>query len=194
MKKLMGIAAVLLAAAGACSYLPAKSPPDGLVIVYGDSLIEQAKPYLYGEVNAYGGTALCDWVDKVATEAATVHPRLIVLSFIGNNFTSCMSGYTTPEQVQAKYAADIQALKQRVGSTPLMWVLNPRCRDQQACATSFAGEPAPNRPFVVEQHVDAGAVVEGPNGEYLAEYRLTDGVHLNDAGARRFANAINASG
>ena len=95
---------------------PAPSKSRGPVLVYGDSLIEQATPYLQStdQVRAFGGTALCDWVDKMARAATVEQPSMMVVEFVGNDLTPCMQGYQTPDQVRAKYEADMARLKQLV--------------------------------------------------------------------------------
>jgi len=183
---LLALGACGMTSTTACVPAPAPPPASG-VILYGDSLIQEALPYLdNAEVHAWGGTAICDWTLQIIQRVNEVHPRAVVLSFWGNTlFTECMYGYETPDQIRAKYAADMAALKEHV-HVPILWVLNPMTRDR--------GEPVPNPLYAAEPwHVDAGAAVEGPNGEFLPEYRLDDGLHLNDEGARRFGDAIDAA-
>ncbi|HEV8206681.1 MAG TPA: hypothetical protein VGR04_08315, partial [Acidimicrobiia bacterium] len=74
------IVLALVGVLGACAWLASSSSSStstarssssksrGPVLIYGDSLIEQATPYLQStdEIRAFGGTALCDWVDKMA--------------------------------------------------------------------------------------------------------------------------------
>ena len=175
--------------------------------MYGDSLLESAKPYVQStdQVRAFGGTALCDWVDNMAQAATLEQPSVMVVEFVGNNLTPCMSGYDTPDQVREKYEADATALKQRV-DVPILWVGPPRFRDGPApTAGLWDAEPL---------FVDAGSAVlrrgkytdtlpclpdEGAaqgcvNGKMRV--RATDGVHFGDptpgyvSGARRFAEAI----
>jgi hypothetical protein len=102
----------------------APSRSRGPVLVYGDSLIEQASPYLQStdQVSAFGGTALCDWVDNMAKAASVEQPSVMVVEFVGNDLTPCMQGYHTPDQVRAKYEADMARLKRRVENTPILWV------------------------------------------------------------------------
>src|SRR5437879_9335643 len=108
---------------------PSKS--RGPVLVYGDSLIEQATPYLQStdQVRAFGGTALCDWVDKMARAANVEQPSMMVVEFVGNDLTPCMQGYQTPDQVRAKYEADMARLKQLVDA-PILGVGGPGLRER----------------------------------------------------------------
>ena len=188
----------------------ARSTPSrsrGPVLVYGDSLIEQASPYLRStdQVQAFGGTALCDWVDSMAKASAIEQPSVMVVEFVGNDLTPCMQGYHTPEQVRAKYEADMARLKQRVDA-PIIWVGGPAFRDRAPATLGlYSSEPG---------FVDAGEAVLA-DGAYtdtlpcLADegsiqgcvngrirVRASDGTHFAtsgsgySAGGRRFADAI----
>ncbi|HKA92329.1 MAG TPA: hypothetical protein VKE97_00900 [Acidimicrobiia bacterium] len=183
------------------------SHPNGPVLMYGDSLLVQATPYLRStdEVRAYGGTALCDWVDKIAHASTVEQPSVLVVEFVGNDLTPCMQGYTTPDQIRAKYEADMARLKNRVDA-PILWVGPPAFRDRAPAALGlYSTEP---------RFVDAGQSVlaagtytdtlpclpdEGwvqgcVNGRIRV--RASDGAHFAksgsgySAGGRRFADAI----
>jgi hypothetical protein len=196
--------------ASSSSSSTARSTPSksrGPVLVYGDSLIEQASPYLRStdQVRAFGGTALCDWVDKMARAATVEQPSVMVVEFVGNDLTPCMQGYQTPDQVRAKYEADMARLKRRVDA-PILWVGAPAFRDQAPATLGlYSSEP---------KFVDAGEAVLA-DGAYtdtlpcLADegsiqgcingrirVRASDGKHFAtsgsgySAGGRRFADAI----
>jgi hypothetical protein len=199
----------LMAASGSSTPTPnqAATRHRGPVIMYGDSLLVQATPYLRStdEVRAYGGTALCDWVDKIARASAVEQPSVLVVEFVGNDLTPCMQGYTSPDEVRAKYEADMARLKRRVDS-PILWVGPPEFRDgPPATLGLYSSEP---------RFVDAGQAVladgvytntlpclpdEGSvqgcvNGRIRV--RASDGAHFAtsgsgySAGGRRFADAI----
>lgn len=185
----------------------ATSKSRGPVLVYGDSLIEQASPYLRttDQVRAFGGTALCDWVDKMARAANAEQPSVMVVEFVGNDLTPCMQNYQTPDEVRAKYEADMARLKQRVDA-PILWVGAPAFRDSAPATLGlYSSEP---------KFVDAGEAVLA-DGAYtdtlpcLADegaiqgcvngrirVRAFDGKHFAtsgsgySAGGRRFADAI----
>lgn len=207
------IVAVLAAFAGfasSSSTSTAQSAPSksrGPVLVYGDSLIEQASPYLRttDQVRAFGGTALCDWVDKMARAANAEQPSVMVVEFVGNDLTPCMQNYQTPDEVRAKYEADMARLKRRVDA-PILWVGAPAFRDSAPATLGlYSSEP---------KFVDAGEAVLA-DGAYtdtlpcLADegaiqgcvngrirVRASDGKHFAtsgsgySAGGRRFADAI----
>jgi hypothetical protein len=187
-----------------------RSKSRGPVLVYGDSLIEQASPYLRStdQVRAFGGTALCDWVDKMAQAATVEQPSVMVVEFVGNDLTPCMQGYQTPDQVRAKYQADMARVKRRVDA-PILWVGAPAFRDG---APTTLGLYSPEPRFV-----DAGEAVLADGGytdtlPCLADegwiqgcvngrirVRASDGTHFAtsgsgySAGGRRFADAIDTA-
>ena len=179
----------------------------GPVLIYGDSLIEQASPYLRSadQIRAFGGTALCDWVDNMAKAAAVEQPSVMVVEFVGNDVTPCMQGYQTPEQVRAKYETDMARLKQLVDS-PILWVGPPPFRDRAPAALGLYSSE--------QRFVDAGEAVLA-DGSYTdtlpclpdegwlqgcvngrIRVRASDGAHFAtsgsgySAGGRRFADAI----
>jgi hypothetical protein len=196
--------------ASSSSTSTARSAPStsrGPVLVYGDSLIEQASPYLRttDQVRAFGGTALCDWVDKMARAANAEQPSVMVVEFVGNDLTPCMQNYQTPDEVRAKYETDMARLKRRVDA-PILWVGAPAFRDSAPATLGlYSSEP---------KFVDAGEAVLA-DGAYtdtlpcLADegaiqgcvngrirVRASDGKHFAtsgsgySAGGRRFADAI----
>jgi len=213
------IVLALVGALGASAWLAASSSSStptprstasrsrGPVLIYGDSLIEQATPYLQStdQIRAFGGTALCDWVDKMARAATVEQPSMMVVEFVGNDVTPCMQGYQTPDQVRAKYEADMARLKALVDA-PILWVGPPAFRDSAPAALGlYSSEP---------RFVDAGEAVLA-DGAYtdtlpcLADegsvqgcingrirVRAPDGAHFAtsgsgySAGGRRFADAI----
>jgi hypothetical protein len=210
----LALVGVLAACAGLAWSSSSSSPPRqtaarsrGPVLIYGDSLIEQASPYLRSTdaIRALGGTALCDWVDNMAQAASVEQPSMMVVEFVGNDVTPCMNGYETPEQVRSKYEADMARLKQLVDA-PILWVGPPPFRDREPAAFGlYSSEP---------RFVDAGEAVlaDGAYTDTLPclpdegwvqgcvngriRVRAPDGAHFAtsgsgySAGGRRFADAI----
>ena len=93
-----------------------------VVVLYGDSLawearnvFEQALADQPVEVvtRTFGGTAICDWHDEMTDDAATLRPGLVVIEFVGNNYTSCMQDHAgeplTGAALVDRYAADAEA-------------------------------------------------------------------------------------
>jgi hypothetical protein len=191
----------------AASFVSAPPKRPGPVLMYGDSLLEEASPYVRStdQVRAFGGTALCDWVDNIAKASVLEQPSVMVIEFVGNNVTPCMNGYTTPAQIRAKYEADMAALKQRVDA-PILWVGPPRFRDRAPAAEDLYDSE--------RRFVDAGQAVlaDGAYTETLPclpdegaasgcvdgriRVRAPDGAHFAtstsgySSGGRRFADAI----
>jgi hypothetical protein len=95
--------------------LSADAVPAPSVILYGDSLAAESQAYferalvsagitdVYTET--FGGTALCDWLDRMRADVGVLHPSAVVIEFSGNAFTSCMHGANdTPLTGDAYYA------------------------------------------------------------------------------------------
>jgi lysophospholipase L1-like esterase len=172
----MALIALLL---GACS-LRGDAPGAGVVLI-GDSLAEEAAPYLQRELGDtkvlerfLGGTAPCDWLD---TDLRARRSRIVVISFSGNSATPCMAGeggQLRGEALVERYRADLTAMVDQVRATGAQVVL--------------VGQPA--RGFVAAEgqgqrevdgvnavygelaeagdvsFVDAGAAVEAPDGAF----------------------------
>lgn len=91
------------------------------VIVFGDSLIWEARPAIASQlepglsvrVESFGGTALCDFTDRILAGASSQSPSLVVIGFTGNNFTPCMTRrgpLDDEEAVAAVYADDLDSI------------------------------------------------------------------------------------
>jgi hypothetical protein len=117
---LVAVAAGVAFASSACA-----APPKPYADVWGDSLMVQAHdPFVFGlhnmgydhtNVNAYGGTAPCDWLSSIQAAAkANPKPRIAILEFAGNNYTACTHRYTG-QQLQDEYnnviAAEVLTLE-----------------------------------------------------------------------------------
>jgi hypothetical protein len=90
------------------------------VAYFGDSLAHEAQEHFAARLLAtrrtevhvatFGGTAICDWFERMRTEAATWRPNVAVVEFSGNALTPCMqdaqgNGLTGAAYVD-KYRAD----------------------------------------------------------------------------------------
>jgi hypothetical protein len=161
------------------------TPASVHVFLYGDSLASEAGPYFayFGSASGkaaivtedYGGTAVCDWLSKMKSDATTYHPQAVALQFSGNASTPCMAGYEpeTPEYY-LKYISDtttainiFRAIGAKVylvgypisysastGTDPNWDQLN---LDYQTIANQNPG---------VVEWVDAGTSVEGADGTF----------------------------
>jgi hypothetical protein len=80
---------------------PEVAPAEARVVLYGDSLASEASGYFRDalaaggvtdvKLSTFGGTAICDWLDGMRTDAATLRPTAVVVEFSGNAITPCMS-------------------------------------------------------------------------------------------------------
>jgi hypothetical protein len=102
---------------GSVPELPPPGPPR--IALYGDSLASEAGQDFASlaanagasvQVHTYPGTATCDWLPTMTSEAQQWQPTAVILAFSGDNFTPCMMGdqLDTP-QYFAQYEADTQA-------------------------------------------------------------------------------------
>ena len=83
---LLGLLAPMLATG--CSAKPQR------LLMYGDSIALESQRQLQArgvEVRAFGGTAICDWLDDMRRTAATGTVTTVYLEFVGNRFTPCVS-------------------------------------------------------------------------------------------------------
>ena len=89
------------------------------VILYGDSLAFEARDVFALSLQrgndtevvdrTYGGTAICDRLDRMRHDLHDLQPSAVVLEFVGNNVTPCMRGPTGPlagEELMRKYRDD----------------------------------------------------------------------------------------
>jgi hypothetical protein len=154
---------------------PPQYPPR--VALFGDSLAWEAQPYYTDLVHAtgetaltydsHGGTAICDWLQRMREVVAQHHPVAAQLEFSGNALTPCMSGFAPPTQAYYdKYRADTEAAIAifvpagahvfLVGA-PINRHSDPDWdRLNQQYASIAAADPAH------VTYVDAGTAVEGP--------------------------------
>jgi hypothetical protein len=91
-----------------------------VVVLYGDSLAWEASdsfndsfaghPDVQVHTRTFGGTAICDWLDQMASDAASLTPGIVVIEFSGNSFTPCMHDANgtplTGPAVDERYAVD----------------------------------------------------------------------------------------
>jgi hypothetical protein len=100
-------AAVAIAAlVAATAVAAAVKAPKRRVILYGDSLALEARDYFALSIQSgdeavvvdrtFGGTAICDWLDRMRRDVRDLQPTAVVLEFVGNNVTPCMRGPDGP--------------------------------------------------------------------------------------------------
>jgi hypothetical protein len=94
-------------------------PPRARIALYGDSLAAQAQTYFDFSVltagaavenDTLGGTAICDALPEMATDAQTFRPDAVVIEFSGNTLTPCMAGIQGASQALLdRYSQDATA-------------------------------------------------------------------------------------
>lgn len=93
---------VLAAAVGGGRWLTINVFRGPRIALYGDSLATQAAPYFDALAlpsgvdvlnRVYGGTAICDWLSYMQTDAASFRPQAVIIEFSGNALTPCMAGF-----------------------------------------------------------------------------------------------------
>ena len=188
--KRLAVAALAACALVAVACSPTKGAPPSTadVVVWGDSFGESVAPYLAGPggyaVRAYGGTAPCDWIEDIGRVVSAGPPAVAVLVFVGNTVTRCTGGTTSGYGVDMVRAT---AILRAAGSRVVI-----------VAALPFGGGPSPNPVNAAYMFASAtGARIAwapsesvAPGGIYSPAFREADGVHLNAAGALRFAEAI----
>jgi lysophospholipase L1-like esterase len=171
------------------------------------------------EVLALGGTGVCDWHPQL-DEILARRPGALVLSFAGNDLTTCMLRTptpSTPSQTATEYATDIGELVGRFRSlspgTHVYLVMPPPVAKPQFEANAAAmrrmykrfaadhpevtlvdvtGELAPDQRFHAALPCQSWERAAcGPDG--TIELRRSDGIHLTPAGGERYARALMAA-
>jgi hypothetical protein len=92
------------------------------VILYGDSLAFEARDVFALSLQresdvevvdrTFGGTAICDGLDRMRRDLHDLQPSAVVLEFVGNNVTPCMRGPNGPlagDELRQKYRDDARS-------------------------------------------------------------------------------------
>jgi hypothetical protein len=172
----------------ACTSSPASTvrrvnPAPPKVALFGDSLAWEAQKYFSPLVVARGGTplsydargtAVCDWLPRMAAVETHFVPDEVELEFSGNALTPCMKGYVPGSPAYlAKYQHDTLAAIGifRPSGAHVFLIGAPIGRSQQS---SDPGWDRLNQQYASiarsdprnVTYVDAGAAIEGPDGRY----------------------------
>jgi hypothetical protein len=103
-------------------------PPDRVVVVYGDSIVHAAAPFVRATLARYGvtlvdasvgGTAPCDALQFVGADMARYDPAAVVIAYVGNAYSPCING-TEGEDVYARHYADTERLVEAIGPRPII--------------------------------------------------------------------------
>jgi hypothetical protein len=194
--------------------------PD--VVLVGDSFAQQSADQflsfargegLHAEVFAFGGSSICSW-ERQLTELVEREPKVLVLSFAGNDVHPCMNPDSipnrSPEEVADLYRdqLDVVARQYREAGSRIYVVAPPPVKE-----ALFEGYAAAMRQMYAdyaEDHPEI-TVVEtfeglGPDGEYhkslpceegepcgpdgMVVLRQDDDIHLTPEGGKRYARMI----
>jgi lysophospholipase L1-like esterase len=225
-----GVAVVLaLLAVAAAWRLRAHNREDQLdLALVGDSFADQAQASFLAhaatdrktaEVSAYGGIGVCDRVDALA-DIAQRSPRVLILSFAGNDITPCMLRTDTPssaEETAEEYQSDFEGVladfRAASPGTRVYVVPPPPIRDAQfetnaAAMRAMYGRLVDEFPDITivdvtpqlapDHQFHASLPCEDwedlycqPDGTVVL--RQDDGIHLTAAGADRYARAMLAA-
>jgi lysophospholipase L1-like esterase len=225
-----GVAVVLaLLAVAAAWRLRAHNREDRLdLALVGDSFADQAQASFLAhaatnrktaKVSAYGGIGVCDRVDALA-DIAQRSPRVLILSFAGNDITPCMLRTDTPssaEETADEYQSDFESVladfRAASPSTRVYVVPPPPIRDAQfetnaAAMRAMYGRLVDELPDITIIDVTGQL---GPDHQFHAALpcedwedascqpdgtvvlRQDDGIHLSPAGAERYTRAVLAA-
>ena len=207
----------LMAMFGAGCFAQPPPPTSVRWLVYGDSLSVEAQNYLasYGTVGQriFDGTAPCNWLSNLDSDAGALVPQKVLLQFIGN-LPSCING----RDPQTAYTDDLTTLVSfwKARGVSVVMVISPKTpTDNLAWARQAELTVAANLALPVN---DAGqavmlngafqyflsclpqeTVTQGCGSEVANQIRVrdADGVHFGtsnpdgsySSGAYRFATA-----
>jgi hypothetical protein len=170
------VTGAVLSLAPGCALAVDRSHPS--VVLLGDSLAQEAAPYLEDQLGAgsvvervFGGTAPCDWLGR---DLQATTGRIVVVSFTGNSLTPCMAdahgGHLRAQALVDRYRRDLGTLVGRIRDTGARVLLV-----QQP-------ERGPDRTAGGSADPDAEVEIAGINAVY-ADLASAPGVSLVDAGA-----------
>lgn len=151
--------------------------PRPRIAYFGDSLTAESHgqlaftfgPGYHLEFQSFGGTALCDYRDRIVAAART-HPAAVVLAFSGNAGTECIRPFAaTLAGQEARYRWDATLLAHDLAAlgVPLVLVGAPPVIGPRADVNTIYRTLAAENPRWVH-FVDAGAAVAAPDGSWTA--------------------------
>jgi hypothetical protein len=227
--------AVLPALAAGCSSSddagdPGEQPEDATgserldVAIVGDSLIEQSREQLAAHADdqgltvesvAFGGSAPCDWMAEFE-QYAEAEPRVLVISFAGNDNTPCVNpeggGFRDPKTIADAYAAMMPGIVDLFADTSTeVYVALPPPVAEPASEPAAAAIRATYRDLAASHPglvlIDPAPLL-GPDGRFhqalpcedwetaacradgTVVLRRDDGIHLTPDGGERYARVL----
>jgi hypothetical protein len=175
------------------------------VYVFGDSLVDNSRSALTSQapgitINAFGGTAVCDWNSRMKA-VADQHPRVVIASFVGNS-GRCAGVANTDDYWRAMFlhVLDISNYY-NARHVPLYWAGYPVAKSPSMY--SFVTDwyrVQGNYQYAARQYptyvhwFDAGLTV-APNHVYTScingkTVRQPDGLHLTPYGGELYAKEL----
>jgi hypothetical protein len=97
-------------------------------VLYGDSIIHGAAPFVTLELARYGITVInasvgitspCDALRVVDSDMVKYNPELVAIGYVGNSFTSCINGAQGLD-IYIRHYLDTQQLIQAIGDRPIL--------------------------------------------------------------------------
>ncbi len=195
------------------------------VAIAGDSFMELTRDQfrvhadqlgMTDDISAFGGTAACDWRKQVAGYAER-HPRVLILSFAGNDVTPCMlrtpepsSAAQTADEYESDFTAMVADVEKTSPDTKIYMVPPPPVRDavfesNAAAMRAMYDRFAREHPEVTlidlttelgsDHQFHASLPCESwERAECAADgtivLRTDDGIHLTPAGGERYARVL----
>ncbi len=224
----LAVAVVALAAAGGAFAVSQRSGGGGSdldVAIAGDSFMELTRDQfrahadetgMTSDISAFGGTAACDWKEEVAAYAER-HPRVLILSFAGNDVTPCMlrtpepsSAEQTADEYESDLAAIVAGVERTSPDTRIYMVPPPPVRDAEFESNAAAMRSMYDRFGREHPQVTLIDVTTelGPDHQFhealpcepweeadcaadgTIVLRTDDGIHLTPAGGERYARVL----
>jgi hypothetical protein len=192
--------------------------PRPVVVVYGDSLTVQSESDVRslhrtsGEhivFRARGGTAMCDWTARARFDNAVLHPKRIVLAFTGNTASCAAAAFRTGgvAGATALYERSLREMRAIFPRLPITLVIPPAMHNLPHGWYPYngnAGLVAMYKRVGAQLHMTINTLADDwltpghvftatrpayPHGPPVL-VRLSDGVHLTDAGELWYGAAL----
>lgn len=152
------------------------APHEATVLLYGDSLASEAEDHFRDTLIAagvsnvgtdtFGGTAICDYLDRMRVDATALRPTAVVVEFSGNALTPCMmdaqgqSLVLSPPDYHQKYADDAREVLEIFAATGtrVYFASAPKSRQAEETYDPDAGWL---------NNLYAGYALQSPNARYI---------------------------
>ena len=135
------LAAVVVVALVALAPVAHAAPKRPRVLLFGDSLLVEAAPHVRAlaakagfdvDIEAYGGTAICDWQPTVKATRDRFRPDASVIAFSGNSLTACTRDASkrqlTGSALGIRYGQDLDAMAAVLRPSGPVYAVRPPAR------------------------------------------------------------------